>query len=198
MKSSHVRGIERIEERSPAVQLVDLVWRMTGVRSWIRLNHTMQDALALAIKSGLHFEPGDIELLYRSFNGHRWFGDCEWVFRLAVQRDNVPACVSYEQWVKRDPFILDGRRLYVGAPVDFKHLVNAEGRTALVTSFAKDGMSLIVCTYPEAHYLGRAGEEMVWPSGKPLRRITLGLYDVRNIERARVKARKAAKEAESA
>lgn len=194
MRKIKPTGIHGIEDRSPALQLVNLVWTQTAFKSWIRLNHTMQDALALAMKAGLTFEPGDIREISAKMSGHRWFGDQEWIYRLAVEFGNQSACRSYEEWRGRDPFILDGRRLFVGAQVELHHLKSPKGVSALVTSFSSDGMGIVVCTYSTYLPARRShNETMCWPGGKPLQKIRLGLYEVREIERARVKAMKAAK-----
>lgn len=106
---------------SPAYQLVALVWAQTAFRSWIRLNHTMQDALLLAIKAGLRFAKDDIGSIFGRFRGSYWFGaDSERFYRCAVEAGNTSACQSWEHWVGRPPFLLKGRRLYVGAEIPAK------------------------------------------------------------------------------
>ena len=138
---------------SPARQLIDLVWQhnreATG-HSWQRLNHSMADALRLAITAGLRFDLHDFAAIYKDMRGGYWFGEPEHSFyRLAVDFDHLSACQSFEAWKERPPFIHAGRRLAVGQQVTSwiaPGLSNQMPR-AVVTSFAADGQSLTACTY---------------------------------------------------
>lgn len=183
---------------SVARQLVELVWNEAPVRSWQRLNHTMQYALATAIKGGLRFEPDDIQHFWDTMRGGFWFtgADSEWMHRLACVWDNVPAAVSYEKWVGRGPFILEGKRLYVGRSIDLLYLslppvTDDRPRCAVVTSFAKDGESVNICVYDDhAPTDERRSMGVVMPSGKPKVRIKMNLEAIRGIERVRKLATK--------
>lgn len=191
-------SIEPEDDRpSPAFQLVLLVWRETPFKSWIRLNHTMQDALSCAVRSGIAFRPGDIGEIYSKMRGGYWFGEHEWIYREAIEAGNVTAARAYESWQSREPFILDGNRLFVGAQVDMKYLPKAKGVVALVTSF-KDSETagegeIVVCTYEEYAPHRRPGEAMCWPRGKPKNRVRFTVTEIRALERAREKAIKDAK-----
>lgn len=173
--------------RSPALQLVMLVWKETRMRSWLGLNTTMSDALCLAISASLRFDTDDISTIHAKTRGGYWFGvGSERFYRLAVTSGNISAAQSWESWVKRPPFILGGRRLFVGSMVELG-LAGVSGGRGVVTSFASDGTGITVCVY-----------DVVWPNkdgsgspeGKPKRRIKLTLSDVRAMEKARKEASK--------
>ncbi len=199
MKKKHLgTAPDDDEPKSPAYQLIQIVWQKTAFKSWIRLNHTMQEALSLALQAGLSFNLDDIKTIYNTMRGGRWFGDVEWIYKAAIDWGNLDAARSFESWRKREPFILDGRRLHVGAPVDLVHLSRKGGHGAMVTSFASDGESLIVCVYKTHVSQPKKGQGIWYPGGKPLHRIKLTLEEVRAIERARVKALKDAKKASTA
>lgn len=165
--------MKKSPERSPAFVLVEHVWKHAPQRSWRHLNRTMQQALALAIESGLRFDVGDIEAIHTEMRGGYWFGENEWIHGLAVEWNNTPAAVSFEAWVCRKPFVLDGKRLFVGALVDTKYL-DVPCRCGSVTSFTSDD-SVVICTY---------GDEPR-PVGKPTHRITVARSKIRDMERAR-------------
>ncbi len=186
-----------MKKKSPAYQLIQLVWDKTAFKSWIRLNHTMQNALSLALEAGLTFDLGDIKSICDTMRGGRWFGESEWIYKAAVEWDNGSAARSYELWQGREPFILDGRRLYVGAPVDMVHVPRKGGHGAMVTSFASDGSSLVVCVYATG-ISQKKGHGIWYPGGRPLHRVRLTLDEIRAIECARTKAIKDAKKATAA
>lgn len=184
------------DEDSPALKLLGLVWRETKFRSWIRLNHTMQDALSLAITSGMRFEVGDFERMLGRFSGSHWFGSNAegWIYGAAVRHGNTSACKAWEHLVGRKPFIYEGKRLHEGARIDPSDLDGAGGHPAFVTSFASDGKSLIACTYHVAVPVKDGSGRLIrQPGAKIKRRITLTLKEVRAMERARKDRVRAAK-----
>lgn len=202
-ETSPTRGDVMPKKKSPALQLVELVWKNAPRRSWISLNHTMQNAVATAIKAGLPFDPTDIRSMYESMRGGYWFtnAESEWMHRIACLHDNIPAAASYEEWVGRPPFFLDGR-LYVGREADLDLLkdemstAGSHRQCAIVSSFVGDGEAVMICVYdgwapgrPEDSPDGR-----VFPSGQPKRKIRLTLAQVREKEKARKAALKAAKQ----
>ena len=141
---------------SPAIQLLTLVWAecyKPPALSYRRLNAAMQDALRLAITSGMEFESHDFILMAHRFRADYWLDD-EWFYSLAVGVGNISACQSYEQMMDRPPFIADQvdslgedyvhrkrGRLAVGCRFPW------DGKMAEVTSFSGDGTYLIACAY---------------------------------------------------
>jgi hypothetical protein len=159
---------------SPAFVLVAHVWQhsqqATG-HSWRRLNHAMASAMSLAIAAGLKFEPGDMKSIYDTMRGGYWFPG-ERMYAEAVKYDNTSACVSYEKMVDRPPFVFGGGRLAEGSDLQWDGVGPVR-----VTSFAKDGQSLIACSY--------RGVDRT-----PARKVTITLAQMRAAETTRTTANK--------
>lgn len=211
-KPKHALPEDERPKRSPARQLVDLVWREAPTRSWRHLNKIMGDALTLAIRSNMRLDPGDLTDIYASCSGGLWFGaNSEWIHRVAVIAGNTSAAVEYERFADRGPFFYLGR-LYVGRAVPLE-LIDVEhpmqgAVTAMVTSFSGD--DVIICVYNEHVVADRVekddikesgelswGDGATWPGGKPIRRVRLTVAQVRAKEKARkeaLEAKEAAKE----
>lgn len=106
--------------KQPALHLIDHVWahiqESTG-HSWQRLNWAMSDALMLAIKAGMRFAPDDFVHIKEHYRPGYWMGESggEYHYAAAVEAGNLSACVAFETWKKRPPFIIGGRRLAVGS-----------------------------------------------------------------------------------
>ncbi len=144
--------------KSPAIQLLRIVWGWNSHQmghSWERISSSMHRALALAIESGLRFNPDDLRLIADEFRPEYW---CKWetMYALACchperrhgwgsrgHGQNRSACLSIEKMLNRKPFILKGHRLCVGAGVQIG------GEQAYATSFGHaDGEHWInVCSY---------------------------------------------------
>jgi len=143
---------------SPALQLVDLVWKNCpyGGRSWQKYNHAMNDALRLAITACMKFDLDDFRRIADDYRFGYWGGNDrhmlgEQFYCDAVEAGNRSACAAFEHWKARKPFIY--------WPM-FDRLVEGEDRLALgslfpwdkqeakVTSFTADGKALVACTYP--------------------------------------------------
>ena len=165
------------DNRSPAYQLVDHVWKhklgATG-HSWQRINAAMHQALSLAISAGLVFHENDVIDIYANMRGTYWFnaGGAENFYPLAVNSQNYSACKAIEKAVGRPAFVYEGARLHVGSNIAW------EGRCATVTSFASDGLSLIACTYAEPT------KEHPYRS-KVERRLTITLDEIKAAEKSR-------------
>jgi hypothetical protein len=117
--------------------------------SWDRLNHGLRQTLSALILVGTPFALDDFQRLARDSRlafGH-WCGadgsdmTGERLYRLAVTENNLSACLAFEAWKQRPPFILNGGRLYVGA----KALWHDERCTC--TSFTRDGTTVVLCSY---------------------------------------------------
>lgn len=97
---------------SAVIQLLDLVWANANTstsHSWERLNHAMQDALRLAVTSGMPFAPDDFTHIVNNYRSVYWL-DGERFYASAVATDNKSAFLAYERCTSRDPFIADNVR----------------------------------------------------------------------------------------
>lgn len=130
------------DNTSPGYRLVDQVWQHLKTKSWIRTNHTMQDAIDLAVKSCMDFAEADILKINEKMRGGYWL-HMESLYSTAVEADNVSACRSIEHALSRRPWILHGRRLSVGAEID----------DGFVTSITDD--KLIACVYENGQRHGK-------------------------------------------
>ena len=151
--------------KSPAIQLLTHVWKHQGEGqywSWARLNSAMHAALRLVIIHGFRFDRDDFKLIDKSaehggFSFGYWGGVVghllgEYFYSLACARNraygvNLSACLAFEAWKARRPFILrqpgqkTGRRLAVGSKF------NWYGYSPTCTSFSEDARSLVACAY---------------------------------------------------
>lgn len=83
---------------STPTSLVSVVYNAAAPgpkHSWVKLNLWLKEALALAIMSEMRFHPDEIEHIFRNFKGSFWFGDGEWILRLACISGNASAARSY-------------------------------------------------------------------------------------------------------
>lgn len=157
------------KKASSAIQLLDLVWancNQATAHSWERLNHSMRDALSLAIGAGFTFAPGDMAHVFANYRSGYWLSDSdEWIYSLAIGVENSTAYQSYEAAKEREPFLADDvrfschggythgssvnrtrERLSVGAEFDWK------GQKLTVTSFAADQSYVNACSYKGQQY----------------------------------------------
>ena len=154
------------KQLSPAIQLIDLVWEKSFQcmpHSWERFNAAMQDALRLAIKSGMVFELNDFKYISDNYRFGYWAGNDghmqgERYYTEAVIKNNTKAVQSFEAWKKRKPFIfrdvgsdfgygdMDERkscRLFVGSKFKWK------SEKVKVTSFSEDGKYVVACSHKD-------------------------------------------------
>ena len=159
----------RKPKRSQARILLEHVWQSTNTCtccSYERLNHSMHNALCLAIGSGMEFTKEDWHL--SGFNPDRWTGETmETYYRAAVVVGNRSAIETYEAWIGRKPIIADyvnmrGIRGYsYGGEGGYQHgdagtrkkerlVIGASfsyhGEDVEVTSFTKEGAA-VCCSY---------------------------------------------------
>jgi hypothetical protein len=101
--------------------------------SWQVINSSMRKALEVAVSGRFKFELDDFEVLadtkqsYRGFYGqfgfYRWIGKDtehghgERIYKLAIDSNNKSACLAFEYWQKRKPFIFKGQRLGIGSSI---------------------------------------------------------------------------------
>jgi len=132
---------------SPALTAFRLLVELTPTESWRDVNSCRFDALAYATEY-LRFDPSDVKTIYNEFRGSYWFG-CgsgadERLYERAVKKGNVSACVAWEKFFGRKPWIGDtseGKRERLA--VDIK--IRWEGVWCFITSMSDE--KLIACTY---------------------------------------------------
>lgn len=109
--------------------------------SWTRLNGAMYQSVHIAIAAGLEFDLDDIGVMLNEMRGSYWFHDDgpESWYRKAIEIGNRSAWKALERYFKREPFIFNGNRLFVGSRIEW------DGKMADVTSFSSDGNHLVAC-----------------------------------------------------
>ena len=125
--------------------------------SWRRLNISLRDVLRTAIYTGIRFEKEDFTTIadVRCLRFEHWCGvdnatnAGESFYRLAVQVNNISACIAFEKWRNRKPFIFHGERLCIG-----KFLL-WNGERHEVTSFSEDGSYIVLVRQSIPHTLRR-------------------------------------------
>jgi len=153
---------------SPAVELMELVWAGNAKATsfaWERLNDALRSALHLAICNGMAFGLEDFPMIAKRYRLWYWGGRDghmlgEGFYRSACITGNMSACLAFEAWKRRPPFIVDGADPRSYSPQGL-HLASTRkrGRVAVsfefpwsgervrVTSFADDGSHLVACSY---------------------------------------------------
>jgi hypothetical protein len=128
--------MKQTETTSAAFELCTHVWRASQGATrfaWLRLNQSMRDAVQLAITSGMQFSPDDFERLISQFRGNYWIGcNHELMYAAACKVGNRSACLAYERWQQRRPFLFEGRRIFVGREFRWQH------RRVRCTSISQD------------------------------------------------------------
>ncbi len=162
---------------SPAIHLLDHVWHHDGgrarVKSWERLNHSMHGALSLAITSIMDFDLDDFSVIAERYRPGHWMGEtygeryysiaCCGVEHVTTYGLNMSACLAFEHWKKRKPFLVVRSSSPRDAKIRDRICIGKrfywEGHYVKCTSFASDGESFTACSYksrPSGGYHGRA------------------------------------------
>jgi hypothetical protein len=157
---------------SPAILLLDHVWNNQGEtaghgHSWRRLNSAMQDAIRLAIESGMQFGEDDFKVIKRDYSPEYWL-HIEGCYARAIEAQHGPNPSAYqaiEKYLGRKPFVVQIRssgskqvRLHEGARFYWHEDMKKEVFVK-VTSFSEvereiDGTKtkvpcVIACSYKE-------------------------------------------------
>jgi len=146
-----------MEGKSPAIYLLDIVWNHAqrgNLKSWIKFNHSLHDALKLAVSSDLKFDVDDFKRINERFSPGYWMGVDgssglgEAMYSLAVFSGNISAAKSFEQWKNRKPFMLENsQRIYMGREFSWESL------PVVCTSFSGDQSHLTACHYKRRHHI---------------------------------------------
>lgn len=139
-----MKKIESPAEDSPVKIVLNTFWRHSNKakgHSWRVLNGALGDALRTCIKAQVKFALDDFQWIGGHLRPSYWMSDGEGVYALAVKELNTSACISFEKWAGRKPFVVDGQRLAVGSEFYCDYL------RLWVTSFSDDGKSLNACWY---------------------------------------------------
>lgn len=90
---------------STALTLLSHVWGNGKKDTWERINHSMRNALSLAIGSGLSFEAADFAQMGKSFRWGHWVTEStEWIYHEAIINGNDSCVKAYEEWKGRTAF----------------------------------------------------------------------------------------------
>lgn len=134
------------------MQILSLIWinEKTGSYSGHGghgINPLMHEQLTLIIKAQIPFEENDFQEIYKSFRGGYWFGcsgngkhEGEWLYRHCCIY-NTTAAISYEKFFKREPFILNNKRVYERSTFIY------ENRYCTVTGWNEENNVLTVVSY---------------------------------------------------
>lgn len=103
--------------------------------AWRDINPMYAKTLRLAITSRMHFEISDFAIISERYSAAHWLGDdasIEGWYALCIGRGHPSAAASFEAWLERPPFLVDGARVYVGRSFDW------EGTNYRCTSITND------------------------------------------------------------
>jgi len=155
------------KNESPAIKLLRHVWDHEGGgmpdHSWVRRNFAMRKILNMAIVYGFRFSKGDFDLMSSSESegGFRfWYWsheDGEGFYSTACGLNtygdrnpygpNISACLSFEAWKKRPPFIIKTERNRSGHRISVGYEFEWNWETVICTSFSEDGAYITACSY---------------------------------------------------
>jgi hypothetical protein len=185
---------------SPAIHLLDIVWNhacKATPHAWERLNHAMSSALSVAIGGGLRFDEDDFETIAKQYGFGYWGGITskdslgEVFYTQAVVDGNLSACVAFEKWKGRPPYICDAVEtrdsIYLHGSFGRQRSRIAErlrfpwkGHMVTVTSMGRE--HFIACVYKQRP------ERDGYSREKVVKRFTITVDDIRK-DRAERKAR---------
>jgi hypothetical protein len=90
---------------TPALKLLTLVWKNCKKDTWERINHSMRNALNLAIGSGLRFKATDFNVMASEFRWNFWVSEsAEWIYTEAIINGNSSCVQAWEEHTGRTPF----------------------------------------------------------------------------------------------
>lgn len=174
---------------SGPIKILQAVWDHANEgkgHSWNILNGALSSALNIAIESGFKFHEDDFATICKRFDGHYWMGNStgkilgEGFYSMAAGggtfRRNPPnrsACISFEKWIGRKPFILNGDRLAIYSRIEIA------GKKYFVTSFSDDHSSIGISGYHSNE--NPYGKQ----EGKPTKRFKLTHEEVKMIEKGK-------------
>lgn len=144
---------------SPAMKFISTFWNEAPRESYRIFNSGMHQSVQLAIESGMKFNLDDFAYLASNYKFGYWAGKDggmygEGFYSDAVRIGNISACLSFEQWRGREPFIWLGERIYLGRVFPWLNHNEIIERIRC-TGFSRDGLSLRACAYePKLRHLG--------------------------------------------
>lgn len=114
-----------------ALRLLSTVWKGQRCESWDGVNHSMADALRLAIGANLRFHPKDFEIMNGTMRSGYWIGEngYEWFYALAISVGNKSFIEAFEYCYQRKPFFANKVRP-VGSQ-GYTHLTSTRARERL-------------------------------------------------------------------
>lgn len=125
--------MQRPADQTGPLALFEIVSRAHTHDAWVHINPLFASTLRLAITSRMVFAEGDMAQIVREYRGGFWLGpDNEAWYTLACRCGHPSAMVSVEKWMGREPFLLDGERIWVGKHIEW------EGKHWRCTSIDKD------------------------------------------------------------
>jgi hypothetical protein len=162
---------------STALKLLKVVWENGTKDSWERVNHSMRNALTLAIGSGLDFAAKDFGIMASDFSWSYWAtDDPEWIYHHAILNGNQSCVEAWEKYQNRSPFRANDVSLYrwEGAESDgygYLHTSSVKRqreRLAVGFGFPIDGRQWWVTKFDDDKGVVRlASYKGDWPGGKP-------------------------------
>lgn len=93
-------------KNSTGIQLLRMVWNEHGTYAWEALNHSMLNALSLAIGARMSFAAEDLEEISSTMRPGYWLtgNGWEWAYGHAISCGNQSFIEAFEEWKKRKPF----------------------------------------------------------------------------------------------
>lgn len=113
-----------MEEKTPVIQYLDLIWKHENTKGYARLNAAMQKSLSSLIQANVGFAETDFKYILSHYGCGHWIGlslnGNHWGESFYSQscQLNKSAAISYEKAKDRTPFLLNGKRVHQG--FDFK------------------------------------------------------------------------------
>lgn len=133
------------KNESPARNFLNTLYYNSHSKSWLSLNHSLGEALHMAVGCGLRFDSGDFEYFMSRLKGDHWL-NLEGTYASAVVAENTNACECLETHFGRPAFIWPGSRIYVGKEFEWP-LASGSLEWLKCTGFSNEGRFLNACSY---------------------------------------------------
>ena len=170
--------------KSKAISLLTTVWEYGQKDSWERINHSMRNALSLAIGSGLKFGLNDFHYMSQNFRTGYWFSaDPEWIYTEAVVVGNTSCVEAWEHFKNRIPFRANSVSTRNGCDGGYIHansVTRKRERLAIGMSFPFDGWTWHVTNFNDIKTTVRICRYAKhYPDGAPTKRMELTHDDIK-------------------
>ena len=138
-----------------ALRLIKTVWDNQKCESWDGVNHSMADAVVLAIGAMLKFSPKDFEIITGTMRSGYW-SNWEYWYALAISIGNRSYIEAFEKFNERKPFFAN--QVLPVASRGFTHMTGRRARERLAVGSEVEGYGEVTSMTNERVVITMRGE----------------------------------------